>query len=127
MDQQQPDVPRSEGIEQFRPVRPARPEDASEGVSGSKRPKSSFSIILAGGALLLGIGVMSMLMAPVGMVLFAVIGLVLLLAGLAALHYVVWGWWLGNVIRAEVEADEKEEAERRLHKFSPPEKPKPEP
>jgi hypothetical protein len=131
MDQQQPDSssspPESNGIEQFRPVRPVRPEIDGDDVSpGSKRAKSSFSIILAGGALLLGIGVLSVLMAPVGAVLFAVIGLVLFLTGLAAFHYVVWGWWLGGVIRAEVEADEQaeEEAKRRLEKYSPPDKPK---
>jgi len=128
MDQQPPDsqpsVPLRGGIEQFRPVRPEKENDVSP---GSKPSKSSFSIILAGGALLLGIAVLSVLMAPVGAVLFAIIGLVLFLTGLAAFHYVVWGWWLGGVIRAEVEADEKseEEAKRRLAKYSPPDKPKP--
>ena len=37
-------------------------------------------------------------------------GLILLAAGglflVAGLHYLVWGWWLGNVIREE-ESDEK--------------------
>jgi hypothetical protein len=42
-------------------------------------------------------------------------GLVLVMGGgifaFAALHYVVWGWWLGNVIRADV-AEEEAENER---------------
>jgi hypothetical protein len=126
MDQHQPDAPRN-SIEQFRPVRPVRPEkEDDDASSASKRPKSSLSIILAGGALLLGIAVLTVLMAPVAQVLFGVIGLVLLFAGLAAFHYVVWGWWLGGVIRAEVEADEKaeEQADRRLQKSPPSDKPK---
>jgi hypothetical protein len=127
MDQHQPDPPRN-GIEQFRPLRPVRP-DAPDGegdsAPGAKRSKSSLSIVLAGGALLLGIAVLIVLMGPVAPVLIGAIGMVLLLAGLAAFHYVVWGWWLGSVIRSEVEADE--EAKRQLEQYAPPtDKPEPE-
>jgi hypothetical protein len=31
------------------------------------------------------------------------------LFGFAALHYVVWGWWLGKVIRDEVATEEAED------------------
>ena len=31
--------------------------------------------------------------------------------GLAALHYVVWGWWLGRMIRRDVEAEEAADRE----------------
>lgn len=38
-------------------------------------------------------------------------GPVLLIGGgvfaMAAFHYVVWGWWLGRIIREESEADEE--------------------
>ena len=36
--------------------------------------------------------------------LVAVIGAAILLISL--FHYLVWGWWLGGMIRREVEADE---------------------
>jgi len=118
MDQHQPDAPRNNDIERFRPVRPERPDEPSP--AGNR--KSSLSIVLAGGALLLGIGVLSMLAAPVAGVMLGVIAMVLLLAGLAAFHYVVWGWWLGGAIRADVEAEERaeEEARQRIAKYSPP-------
>ncbi|HEX3997332.1 MAG TPA: hypothetical protein VHX65_02165 [Pirellulales bacterium] len=117
MDPHQPDAPRNNGIEQFRPVRPERPDEPP---TATKR-KSSLSIILAAGALLFGIAILAVLMGPVSPVVFGAIGMVLLLAALAAFHYVVWGWWLGNVIRSEVEAEERaeEEAQRRIEKYSP--------
>ena len=36
-----------------------------------------------------------------------VIGLVVF--GIAAMHYFIWGWWLGKMIREDVEAEEREE------------------
>ena len=117
MDEHQPDMPRTNGVERFRPVRPERPELPDDDSSpATRRSKSSLSIILAGGALLLGVAVLAVLAAPLAGVVLGIIGLVLLLAALAAFHYVVWGWWLGGVIRSEVEADERaeEEANRRI-------------
>lgn len=111
----------SRGGQQFRPVRPVRPERPEDDEPlAAKRTKSSLSIILAGGALLLGIAVLAVLAAPVAGVVFGVIGLVLFLAALAAFHYVVWGWWLGSAIRAEVEAEERaeEETKRRSQGYS---------
>jgi hypothetical protein len=44
-------------------------------------------------------------------------GLVIVIGGLAfgfaALHYLVWGWWLGKVIQHDVEAEEKEADDQR--------------
>lgn len=33
-------------------------------------------------------------------------------SGVAAFHYVVWGWWLGKRIHAQVEQEMQEEAEK---------------
>lgn len=30
---------------------------------------------------------------------------------LGALHYVVWGWWMGGMIREDVEAEERDHGE----------------
>ena len=52
------------------------------------------------------------LVVVVGLVgLTGVAGLYILLAvagvlGFAAMHYVLWGWWLGNKIRQQHESDE---------------------
>ena len=51
-------------------------------------------------------------MIPVAGVALAAVVLVFVLAPLAAFHYVVWGWWLGDVIREDVEAEERAEAEQ---------------
>jgi hypothetical protein len=48
----------------------------------------------------------------------AAVVLVFVLAGLAAFHYVVWGWWLSNAIREDVEAEERAAAEEeRLRRY----------
>ena len=43
-------------------------------------------------------------------------GVVLVMGGgvfaVAALHYIVWGWWLSKIIRDDVEAEEAEERAR---------------
>jgi hypothetical protein len=31
---------------------------------------------------------------------------------LGALHYLIWGWWMGRMIRDDVEAEERESEER---------------
>jgi hypothetical protein len=106
------------GVEQFRPERPGRPDDES---TGKGRRKSSLSIIMAGGALLFGIAILALLSAPLVGVVLGVIGIVLLLSALAAFHYVVWGWWLAGSIREEVEAEERaeEETRRRMKHYAP--------
>lgn len=43
---------------------------------------------------------------------FAIVVIVGTLAfSMAALHYLVWGWWLGKMIRDDVEAEERESDE----------------
>lgn len=69
------------------------------------------SIFLAGGVGLLCVAVLLFLAAPVGGVVLSMLALGVLLAAFCAFHYVVWGWWLGDVIRGEVAAEEKAEEE----------------
>ena len=90
-------------IEDLRPPPPER----------NARPSGSMlSIFLAGGVGLMALAVLFFLFAPLGGVVLGVVGVVFLLAAIGLLHYVIWGWWLGGVIRAEVAAEEQAEAER---------------
>jgi|GEM_PF-1538284 len=88
------------------PPRPVRPELAPAPSGAS----SWFTIVLAIAAglfILVGFGALLL-------VLFASIGWVIAIGGifaLAAFHYVVWGWWLGGMIRREAEKSEGEAAE----------------
>jgi hypothetical protein len=87
--------------------------------SEPKKPSGSLlGIFLAGvGAMVLAC-ILGFLMIPVAGVALASGALVFVLVGLAAFHYVVWGWWLGGVIREDVEAEERAEAEEeRLRKY----------
>jgi hypothetical protein len=75
------------------------------------RASSLLGIFLAGvGALVLA-SLLGFLMIPVAGVALAAVALVFVLVALAAFHYVVWGWWLSGVIRDDVEAEERAEAE----------------
>jgi hypothetical protein len=89
--------------------------------SEPKKPSGSLlGIFLAGvGALVLAC-ILGFLMIPVAGVALAAVVLVFVLVGLAAFHYIIWGWWLSGVIREDVEAEERAEAEderqRKLHR-----------
>jgi len=37
-----------------------------------------------------------------------IVGVVVVLAGAAAFHYIVWGWWLSRYIRDDVEVGKRE-------------------
>jgi amino acid transporter len=50
------------------------------------------------------------LLGPFGM---AVMAGVLVLMVVIGFHYLVWGWWLGPALRAEVEEQEPPETERK--------------
>jgi ABC-type branched-subunit amino acid transport system permease subunit len=76
-----------------------------------KPAASLWGIFLAGvGALLIACA-LGFLMIPIAGVALAAVVLVFVLVALAAFHYVVWGWWLSGVIRDDVEAEERAEAE----------------
>ena len=68
---------------------------------------SLFSLSLASVALVLCIGGLSILtlgFAP--LIVLTVLGI----GGLIAFNYLVWGWWLGDVIRREAEGEEGDES-----------------
>jgi hypothetical protein len=53
---------------------------------------------------------LAFLASALGPVVLAIGGIVFVLAAIAAGHYLLWGYWLGDSIRREVE---EEEANRR--------------
>ncbi len=71
---------------------------------------SSWSIVMAGVTGLICFAGVTLLAAPlVGVAL----GVAMVVGGIcvvAFLHYIVWGYWLGDSIRREVEEEEREEA-----------------
>jgi len=86
---------------------PPRPVEESPKVS------AWISLLLAGVAGMAVVAGLFMLMLQFGGPLAIVAVLVFGLGGLVALfHYVVWGWWLSGTIREEVEAEERDRAER---------------
>jgi hypothetical protein len=87
------------------PPMPERPAAAPS------RPASLWAVILAGVAALIVAAGIGFLMIPVAGVALAAAGIVFVFVAIAAFHYVVWGWWLSGVIREEVEAEERAEAE----------------
>ncbi|HEY2148602.1 MAG TPA: hypothetical protein VGH32_11730 [Pirellulales bacterium] len=101
--------------EDFEPPRrgPPLPPPAPAKPSGSL-----LSVLMAGVAALVIAAVLGLLMIPVAGVALAAVVLVFVLVALAAFHYVVWGWWLSNAIREDVEAEERAEAEEeRLRRY----------
>ncbi len=85
-------------------LRPPPPDRTAPSTS------SLLSIFLAGGAGLVILAVLFFLFAPLGGIVLGVIALMFILATYAFLHFVVWGWWLGGVIRSEVATEERLEA-----------------
>ncbi len=84
------------------PAIPRRPSEA-------KPRRSAWSIVLAGFFAVLLFGGICLLSAPL---VGVAIGAAMIVGGLclvAFLHYIVWGYWLGDAIRREVEEEEEEE------------------
>jgi FtsH-binding integral membrane protein len=76
-----------------------------------QKPRSSpWSIIMAGVTGLIVFAGLTLLAAPlVGVAL----GVAMIVGGIcvvAFLHYIVWGYWLGDSIRREVEEEERQQA-----------------
>ena len=77
----------------------------------SKKRRSLLSLLLAALLLILtlaGLSLLTLSFAP----LFGPLAVLIVLAigGLVVLHYLVWGWWLGDAIRREVEAEERHQS-----------------
>ncbi|HEY2882520.1 MAG TPA: hypothetical protein VGJ15_08805 [Pirellulales bacterium] len=88
------------------PQRPDAPKEKSGG--------SMWSVFLACLGFLVIFGGLGFMLSPViGLVFTIGIGLVFLLIVAAMAHYVLWGHWLQNAIRDEVEEEERQEAERK--------------
>ena len=77
-----------------------------------KQRGSSWSIVMAGVIGVFCFGGLTLLAAPlVGVAL----GVAMVVGGIcvvAFLHYIVWGYWLGDSIRREVEEEEREQQRR---------------
>jgi hypothetical protein len=84
-----------------RPDRPAPPE----------KPRGSiWTVILAfafGIAMFLGLAVVA---GPFMPVVLAIGGILLIVMGVAAGHYLLWGYWLSDSIRREVEEEEQNQS-----------------
>lgn len=70
----------------------------------SRGPRGCFSVVLASGLALFVFAVLFMLSG--GAVAPAVVAAGAIF-GVAALHYVIWGWWLSGIIRQQVEDEEQ--------------------
>jgi hypothetical protein len=95
------------------PARPMPPEPA--------RPRGSlWSVLIAGAiglALFVGLIFLAGSLGPVVLGVGMVVGAIYVIA---CLHYLLWGRWLGDAIRQEVETEEADEAakfEDRKSKF----------
>ena len=75
---------------------PQRPERPSEAVT--ERRTSLVPVVLAVMAAILVCGILFFLTGGFIAVVIVMAGLI---GGFAALHYVVWGWWLGKLIEHE--------------------------
>ena len=88
----------------FRLIAPApqRPENPQPG-----SPRGGcLGFVLALSLLVVALAVLSLLTG--GLFLYVAIAAGVVLA-IALLHYFIWGWWLGGMIRREVEAEQRDE------------------
>jgi hypothetical protein len=89
------------------PQRPVLPS------AEANRPRGSiWSIIIAGGtglALFIGMFFLAGALGPVVLGVGLVLGAIY---AIACLHYLLWGRWLGDAIRQEVEEEERDANER---------------
>jgi uncharacterized membrane protein len=74
-------------------------------VPEAPRPKGCFGVLLALGLAVLVFAGLFLLSG--GAVAIAAIAAGAIF-GVAALHYVIWGWWLSGIIRQQVEDEEQQ-------------------
>jgi hypothetical protein len=70
-------------------------------------PRNSWLPLVLVLGLLAFVLAMSFMLAGIELTL-AIVGIIVVLGGAAAFHYVVWGWWLSRYIREDVEAEKRE-------------------
>jgi hypothetical protein len=98
-----------------RPEKPAPPMPQRPALSGAdaRRTKGSiWSILIAGAAGLsffIGMFFLAGALGPVVLGVGLVLGAIFVIA---CLHYLLWGRWLGDAIRQEVEEEERDAQER---------------
>lgn len=82
------------------PRRPQRPDFAA----ADGKPKGGSCLTVSAAAMMAVAGLLSLMAMP--LMGFGPLLIVGGLAGFAAFHYVVWGWWLGRLLRDEATDDE---------------------
>lgn len=89
-----------------RPAMPQRPVVAKEDEAAAKR-RGCLAVLMAGMLMmicLVGLAFLSQgFMIPVVMIAGCIFGYVFF-------HYIIWGWWLGSIIREEARQDEEAKA-----------------
>ena len=93
------------------PPLPQRPVMPTE----EKRPRGAWSIIIAAATavtLFIGLFFLAGALGPIVLGVGLVLGAIYLIA---CLHYFLWGRWLGDAIRQEVEDEERAAQERNTH------------
>jgi len=77
----------------------------------SPRPRSWSTVALA--AILMSAGSMTLLALPTGFIGPVMVFGGMIFFGVIGFHYFVWGRWLGEILRQELEEQEADEAESR--------------
>jgi hypothetical protein len=101
-----------------RPEKPAPPmpqRPASPGVEAGRPRGSIWSILIAGAtgvSLFIGMFFLAGALGPVVLGVGLVLGAIFVIA---CLHYLLWGRWLGDAIRQEVEEEERDSHQRNSH------------
>ena len=87
---------------------PRNAERFTAGHEGAGKSKGCLSILLA--LVLAGLVFAGLFLLTSGSVVVAAL-IAGAIFGVAALHYILWGWWLSGIIHQQVEEEEEEEAE----------------
>ncbi len=92
-----------------RPAVPRMPERPDAPDSGAEKQRGCMSILLASLSGIILLSLFMLLAMPFGKVGLVVVGIIGGVFLIAFLHYVTWGWWLGQLIRREEENSQDDE------------------
>jgi hypothetical protein len=70
-------------------------------------PRNSWLPLVLVLGLLAFVLAMSFMLAGIELTL-AIVGIIVVLGGAVAFHYIVWGWWLSRYLREDVEVEKRE-------------------